>query len=706
MSEGPPELEPAELERTRKQLRALTSSFDELSGPRGLQADDFQRAFGLRSEFVSQRLFDLFDEDHNGTIEREEFIAAVEQLVTGSRDQKLAFLFRFHDQNGDGSIDRLELERLIHLGLAESEIALPEATVDAMTDAVFEAADENEDGAISYSEFSAIFAAYPKLLDRVTRPDAVWRALRGGAGGRGQAPEPERSRGRQLLDWIGQNRAQFVVLLVYVCINAGLFVEAGLRYAEQGANLYVQLARACGACLNFNCALILVPMLRYTLSWLRAGPLGRVLPVDHSVAFHKLVGHAIVGFGVVHTGAHLANYPGALGSVRAGLLETEAGLTGLVVLISLALMWVFSSERIRSTGHFELFRSVHLLYWLFFAVLLAHGPVYWMWLLAPMLGYLIEGALRVGTRSQKVELHTRVLPSGVTQLSFNAPPGWRHRAGDYLFIRIPSLAKGEWHPFTISSAPERLGMMPAERIARAYARIARPEEGTLKRAAPSLIERSAPQEVTLHVRSRGNWTSALHELAQRRAGLDWPVELDARIDGPYGTPSAHIFNSKYAVLIGAGIGVTPFAAILDSILRRHQRGDGTSQLEKVHFVWVNRDQYSFEWFTELLAQLEAEDLDDLLTVHIYMTLGRAQMDAAALELARELFYARTHHDVVTGLSAQTNFGRPDWATLLDDIRGEHAPGEVDVFMCGPWGMTKTLRPLCRKLGMSFHHEVF
>ena len=37
------------------------------------------------------------------------------------------------------------------------------------------------------------------------------------------------------------------------------------------------------------------------------------------------------------------------------------------------------------------------------------------------------------------------------------------------------------------------------------------------------------------------------------------------IDGPYGTPSFHIFQAEHAVLIGAGIGITPFASILQSI---------------------------------------------------------------------------------------------------------------------------------------------
>ena len=40
------------------------------------------------------------------------------------------------------------------------------------------------------------------------------------------------------------------------------------------------------------------------------------------------------------------------------------------------------------------------------------------------------------------------------------------------------------------------------------------------------------------------------------------------IDGPFGAPSDQIFRAEHAVLIGAGIGVTPFASILQSIMRR------------------------------------------------------------------------------------------------------------------------------------------
>ena len=44
--------------------------------------------------------------------------------------------------------------------------------------------------------------------------------------------------------------------------------------------------------------------------------------------------------------------------------------------------------------------------------------------------------------------------------------------------------------------------------------------------------------------------------------------LHVFIDGPFGAPTSQIFHAQHAVLIGTGIGVTPFASILQSIMHR------------------------------------------------------------------------------------------------------------------------------------------
>ena len=181
----------------------------------------------------------------------------------------------------------------------------------------------------------------------------------------------------------------------------------------------------------------------------------------------------------------------------------------------------------------------------------------------------------------------------------------------------------------------------------------------------------------------------------------------AFVDGPYGSPSASIFRSRFAVLIGAGIGVTPFASVLESIVLRANGGSTQpSRLEKVHFFWLNRDQYSFEWFVALLAELERGDGRGLLDIHLCMTDGRTGVTAMGLELAREVMRAAGRSDLVTGLRTKTHLGQPDWERLLGGVAKQHASEPVDVFFCGPPGLARRLRPLCTRFGMRFHEERF
>ena len=80
--------------------------------------------------------------------------------------------------------------------------------------------------------------------------------------------------------------------------------------------------------------------------------------------------------------------------------------------------------------------------------------------------------------------------------------------------------------------------------------------------------------------------------------------MEIFIDGPYGAPSSAIFNGvDHAVLVATGIGVTPFASILQSIMHKyweskkqcpncsHAWSEGINQritMKKVDFVWINR----------------------------------------------------------------------------------------------------------------------
>ena len=309
--------------------------------------------------------------------------------------------------------------------------------------------------AVSFDEFAALLERFPELLTRVTRADAVWRALRSPA-----AASPETASGlaplRRVAHWVEEHGVEALGLLVLALVHVLLFSRAVLHYRAAGANGFVQLARGCGACLNLDCALLIVPMLRRFLSFVRAQPFARALPIDHAVELHKLLGHLVGMFALVHTLAHVANYLIADKPFFEQLLRTKAGLSGVVLLVALAILWACAREAVRRAGRFELFHYTHLLYWPFFAVLLVHGPVWWMWAFAPLGGYLAERILRAETRSKVVEIETEVLPSRVTKLRFAPPKGWQQRAGDYLFVPSrPSLVS--------SGTPSRSARRPSAR---------------------------------------------------------------------------------------------------------------------------------------------------------------------------------------------------------------------------------------------------
>jgi predicted ferric reductase/Ca2+-binding EF-hand superfamily protein len=647
-------------------LTAVHDSFDEYAGPEGvIDSEGLRRAIDIRDRKLADRVHAAFDRDGDGRVTREEFLGGVQRLVFGTPRDKLRFAFRINDLDGSGYIERHELRQMIALCLAEERSEVDPDTVERLAGTLMKAADSSGSGRINFAEFEAVVEAHPEVMELITRTEARWIAPDEDLLARLAAPPKFNRRIGRLLD----NRLAFVVVVVLWCLaNVGMFALAVLKYQALGASHWVMLARGCGACLNLNGALILVPVMRRLVTWIRNTPGLRLLPADDAIAFHRLVGEAMFVFGLVHTAAHVVNYQLATPGILSSLLYTSAGLTGLLLFVVFAVMWTFARPRIRRSGRFELFYFTHLLYVAWFVLALLHGPVFWLWATLPLVGFGLEKVLGGWRAVRRTEvLDAEPLRSGVTRLTIRRPPGFQHRAGDYLFLRVPALARYEWHPFTISSAPER-------------------------------------EHLTLHVRSLGNFTAALRRLAQARQALGETTPFSVCIDGPHGTASGHIFGAKHAVVIGAGIGVTPFASVLESIVYRAQHG--TTVLEKVHFFWLNRDARSFEWFAALLSHIEQVDRQGLVELHIHMTDGRGHISSTALNLARDVWHALGEPDHVTGLRSKTRMGPPDWRRELREIAARHAPEPVDVFFCGPPGLGRVVRAACRHVGLRFRQEHF
>lgn len=87
---------------------------------------------------------------------------------------------------------------------------------------------------------------------------------------------------------------------------------------------------------------------------------------------------------------------------------------------------------------------------------------------------------------------------------------------------------------------------------------------------------------------------------------------------------------------------------------------------QVNFIWINRDQKSFEWFIGMLAQMEMEqdqeEFEKFLNMQMYMTaqLHQNDMRGIALQMVLQTMHTKTNKDVLTGLKTRLQCGRPQW----------------------------------------------
>ncbi|XP_042732072.1 NADPH oxidase 5 [Lagopus leucura] len=731
--------------------------------------EEFKAALQVKESFFAERFFALFDVDGSGTISLGELHSALRLLLHGTAADKLRFLFQVYDVDGSGSIDAAELLLVLQACLRESEISLPPQRLHDMAGVLLEAADKDGNGSITFQELQQQLEAFPGLMESLTISAASWL--------KPPAPTRQSRRPRCLTSWYWHNRrGQLAFLGGYVSLNLLLFILAALQHVSRSG--WVAVARGCGQCLNFNCAFIAVPMLRRCLTRLRATAAGRALPLERCVSLHQLLGSAVLALAVLHTGAHVANFGrlaqaghGALSEFllmahpSGGGLGGTAPQTGLALQVLLFAMLTFSSPCVRRGGHFELFYWSHLSYIIVWALLFFHAPNFWKWFLVPGGLFVLEKA--VGTAVSRamglriVEVH--LLPSQVTHLVIQRPHSFHYEPGDYVYLNIPAIAAYEWHPFSISSAPEQQDTIwlhirsLGQWTTRLYEFFRQPEllqlhgslerkrwwqrvqptpcttAGTLGCSVPSTGD--AAIELTSYRCSGAPTTTQGTEDGHKDQDTSLQVvsvelgenqqlcSIKCYIDGPYGTPTRRIFTSEHAVLIGAGIGITPFASILQSIMYRYRQRkqscperetlwDEDMALRKVDFIWINRDQQHFEWFLDLLAALELQQEEQepggrFLELHLYMTsaLGRSDVKAVGLQLALDLLAAKEQKDSITGLRTRTQPGRPDWSQVLGRV-AEERKGKVHVFFCGSPALAKVVRVHCEHFGFRFFKENF
>jgi NADPH oxidase len=247
---------------------------------------------------------------------------------------------------------------------------------------------------------------------------------------------------------------------------------------------------------------------------------------------------------------------------------------------------------------------------------------------------------------------------------------------------VPEISKYQWHPFTITSCPQD-----------PYVSVHIRQVGDFTKALGNRVG-AGPAQSKLYdnIDPMGMYDVAL------KNGQDMPA---LRIDGPYGAPAEDVFENEIAVLIGTGIGVTPWASILKNIWHLRNSPNPPTRLRRVEFIWVCKDTTSFEWFQALLSSLEQQSSEaaripgssgvEFLRIHTYLT-QKLDVDTAQNIVLNSV---GTDVDPLTELKSRTNFGRPNFLKIFTSMRDgiidrtylngleTNVRTTVGVYFCGP-----------------------
>ncbi|KFO80860.1 Dual oxidase 2 [Cuculus canorus] len=520
-----------------------------------------------------------------------------------------------------------------------------------------------------------------------------------------QRKKYERSKIQQKIQefkrFVENYRRHIVCVVLFSAITAGVFVERAYYYAfaspstgiAQTTLVGIIISRGSAASISFMYSYILLTMCRNLITVLRETFLNHYIPFDAAVDFHRWVAMAALIFSVLHTAGHVVNvyiFSVTPLSVLSCLFsnvfmndgsqlpqkyywwffQTIPGVTGVLLLVILAVMYVFATHHFRRVS-FQGFWITHHLYVLLYVLIIIHGsyaliqqPRFYIYFIIPALIYSTDKLFSLSRKKVEISVvKAELLPSGgVTHLQFQRPQDFDYKSGQWARIACMALGTTEYHPFTLTSAPH---------------------EDTL----------------SLHIRAVGPWTTRLRELYSPESLALIGKLPKLYLDGPFGEGHQEWHKFEVSVLVGGGIGVTPFASILKDLVFKSSI-NSKLVCKKIYFIWVTRTQRQFEWLADIIREVEEADRNDLVSVHIYITQLAEKFDlrTTMLYICERHFQKTLNKSLFTGLRAITHFGRPPFVPFFNSLQEVHPEVQkIGVFSCGPPGMTKSVEKACRQL---------
>ncbi|PNF15893.1 Dual oxidase 2 [Cryptotermes secundus] len=591
-----------------------------------LTRSEFAEALSMpaESEFV-RKMFSLVDKDRNGFISFREFVDMLIIFAKGTADDKAKLMFDMYDINATGQLTQADFKNMImslmenvradvqqqDLQTAINTILSAEglANKDVITVEDFQRLLSNNEGRLGIDQLNLTGIPVPQgkvaalnrrtfidharvtvssiyrdvrepMSETTSNTDAVHSSVRNDPTIDNDQENNRKEEPIESSFWISIKRnienysREIFWLALYTFVLLAIFAERAYYYSverehsglRQIAGYGVTVTRGAASAMMFTYSSLLITMCRNTITVLRDTFLHIYIPFDLAVSFHKYIAMWALVFTVMHCIGHAFNFYSISTQTSDDLTclfrnffhstheipkfhywcwQTITGVTGILLTLLTALMFIFALPLARRRLY-NAFWYTHSLYPVFYLLMILHGagrliqpPYFYYFFLGPCVLFTVDRLISV--RRKKVEipvLKAELLPSDVTFLEIKKPNDFEYKSGQWVRVACPDLSTSEYHPFTLSSAPHE-------------------------------------KNLTIHIRGVGPWTTNIRRIYDPNLLGENPLPK-IRLDGPYGEGHQDWYKFDVAVLVGGGIGVTPFASILKDIVFRSNMQHNTA----------------------------------------------------------------------------------------------------------------------------------
>uniref|UniRef100_A0A803PU44 Uncharacterized protein n=1 Tax=Cannabis sativa TaxID=3483 RepID=A0A803PU44_CANSA len=664
------------------------------------------------------------------SINKAELYEFWEQITDENFDSRLQTFFDMVDKDYDGRINKEDVKNIIKLSANANKLTNIEEAAEDYAALIMEELDPDDLGVIELYQLETLLQQgilenpRKKKLDHENKESNTIKRYH-----KGRFKQLVINMWRGF--WIvKENWRRIWVVGLWLAICVGLFTWKFIQYKNRAVfevmGYCVTAAKGAAETLKFNMALILLPVCRNTITLIRTKTmLGVVVPFNDNINFHKVIAGGIaIGVGV-HAGAHLTcDFPRLLhatdeqykpmeqffGKERPNnywwFLKGTEGWTGLVMVFLMVVAFTFAPslfrqnkrklpkavikrlpkalkglpEALQKFGGFNTFWYSHHLFVIVYILFLVHGyylylskkwykKTTWMYVAVPILLYACERlirAFRYGFQAVNIE-EFKVFPGNVLALQMSKPQGFEYSSGQYIYLNCSFISPFEWHPFSLTSAPD-------------------------------------DDYLSVHIRGSGDWTKKLNSTFSKlcespstnQSGFSGLPRL--LIDGAFGAPAQDYKEYKTILLVGLGIGATPLISIVKDVLNKtkqknenelNEMESGNKRenkkpsfaTERAYFYWSSREEGSFQWFKGAMDEVAEKDIDHMIEVHNYCTSVYEEGDArsAFITMLQTLYHAKNGLDAVSQTRFKTHFSRPNWEDAFNNIAAKHVDQKVGTY---------------------------